>query len=159
MLKIVYNIGSSTTKYSSKNWPFPASFSLFLSFQYTVDSKQMFNLYINFCRWLDLNHRPLVSEATALPTQPQTLPSLSDCLYSNILRNTALTFHGQQGCFNDATGMLKWRNYNAKMTQFVVAGCCIHSKHWFFIFRDFCWKTKNSMLKRRAEKCLKKFQN
>ena len=28
-----------------KNGPFPASFSLFLSFQYTVDSKQMFNLY------------------------------------------------------------------------------------------------------------------
>ena len=24
--------------------PFPASFSLFLSFQYTVDSKQMFNI-------------------------------------------------------------------------------------------------------------------
>ena len=27
-----------------KNGPFPASFSLFLSFQYTVDSKQMFNI-------------------------------------------------------------------------------------------------------------------
>ena len=26
------------------NGPFPASFSLFLSFQYTVDSKQMFNV-------------------------------------------------------------------------------------------------------------------
>ena len=33
-----------------KNGPFPASFSLFLSFQYTVDSKQMFNKYINFRR-------------------------------------------------------------------------------------------------------------
>ena len=28
---------------SFKNGPFPASFSLFSSFQYTVDSKQMFN--------------------------------------------------------------------------------------------------------------------
>ena len=27
-----------------KNGPFPASFSLFSSFQYTVDSKQMFNI-------------------------------------------------------------------------------------------------------------------
>ena len=27
-----------------KNWPFPASFSLFSSFQYTVDSKQMYNV-------------------------------------------------------------------------------------------------------------------
>ena len=26
------------------NGPFPASFSLFLSFQYTVDSEQMFNI-------------------------------------------------------------------------------------------------------------------
>ena len=56
------------------NGPFPASFSLFLSFQYTVDSKQMFNININFCRWLDSNRRPLVSDATALPTEPQPQP-------------------------------------------------------------------------------------
>ena len=30
--------------YFFKNGPFPASFSLFSSFQYTVDSKQMFNV-------------------------------------------------------------------------------------------------------------------
>ena len=36
----------------------------------TVDSKQMF--YIKVCLWLDSIHRPLVSEATSLPTeQPQ----------------------------------------------------------------------------------------
>ena len=29
--------------FKKKNRPSPASFSLFLSFQYTVDSKQMFN--------------------------------------------------------------------------------------------------------------------
>ena len=29
---------------------------------------------ISVCRWLDSNHRPLVSEATALPTEPQPLP-------------------------------------------------------------------------------------
>ena len=32
----------------------------------------MFN--INFCRWLDLNRRPLELEATCLPTEPQPLP-------------------------------------------------------------------------------------
>ena len=32
-----------------KNGPFPASFSLFSSFQYTVDRKQMFNINIKFC--------------------------------------------------------------------------------------------------------------
>ena len=32
----------------------------------------MFN---KFCRWLDSNRRPLVSEAAALPTQPQPLPT------------------------------------------------------------------------------------
>ena len=46
-------------------------FSLFSFFQYTVDSKQMFN---KFCRWLDSNRGPLVSKATALPTEPQPLP-------------------------------------------------------------------------------------
>ena len=29
---------------------------------------------INFCRWLDSNRGPLVSEAAALPTEPQPLP-------------------------------------------------------------------------------------
>ena len=57
-------------------------FSLFSSFQYTVDRKQMFN--INFCRWLDSNRGPLVSEATALPTEPQPLPKI------NVLVNVAL---------------------------------------------------------------------
>ena len=37
----------SRTHFFKKNGPFPSSFSLFLSFQYTVDSKQMFN---KFCR-------------------------------------------------------------------------------------------------------------
>ena len=31
-------------------------------------------IYNNFCQWLDSNRRPLLSEATALPTQPQPLP-------------------------------------------------------------------------------------
>ena len=36
-----------------------------------VDSKQVFN---KFSRWLDSNSGPLVSEAMALPTEPQPLP-------------------------------------------------------------------------------------
>ena len=52
-----------------KNGPFPASFSLFLSFQ---DSWQyMFNLI--FCLWLDSKCGPLELEGTALPTEPQPL--------------------------------------------------------------------------------------
>ena len=34
------------------------------------------SIFINFCRWLDSNRRPLVLEATALPTEPQPLPNL-----------------------------------------------------------------------------------
>ena len=51
-----------------KNWPFPASFlSLFSAFQQLT-----VNMFIiRFCRWLDSNCRPLASEATALPTEPQ----------------------------------------------------------------------------------------
>ena len=37
----------------------------------TVASTQMF--HIKVCRWLDSNRGPLVSEATALPTEPQPL--------------------------------------------------------------------------------------
>ena len=34
---------------------------------------------LNFCRWLDLNRGPLVSEVTALPTEP------SICIYFTVL--------------------------------------------------------------------------
>ena len=59
------------TPFFAKNGPFPASFFFFLfsSFQYTVDSKQMFHLN-KTCRWLDSNCGPLVSVAAALPTEP-----------------------------------------------------------------------------------------
>ena len=57
---------------SLKNGPFPASFSLFSSFntQLTVNKC---SIPINFWWWLDSNRGPLVSEATALPTEPQPL--------------------------------------------------------------------------------------
>ena len=45
------------------------NFFLFSSFQYTVDSKQMFHLN-KICRWMDSNRGPLVSVAAALPTEP-----------------------------------------------------------------------------------------
>ena len=46
-------------------------FMVYFQFFNIVDSKQMF--YRKNCQWLDLNRRPLVSEATALPTEPQPL--------------------------------------------------------------------------------------
>ena len=49
-------------------WPRFLYFRLFI----TVDGIQMF--YINICQWLDSNRGPVVSEATALPTEPQPLP-------------------------------------------------------------------------------------
>ena len=45
---------------------------LYLRLFFTVNSKQMF--YLKVCQWLDSNHGPLVSEATALPTESQPLP-------------------------------------------------------------------------------------
>ena len=47
------------------------------------------SIYINFCRWLDSNRGSLVSEATALPTEPQPLPTFylkdnSDLCYNNV---------------------------------------------------------------------------
>ena len=53
-----------------KNGPFPASISLFSSFQQLTE-----NVFIeNFCCCLDSNCGPLASEATVLPTDPQPLP-------------------------------------------------------------------------------------
>ena len=74
---------SWSLKFFLKNGPYLASFSLFLSFQNSVYSKQMFNININFCQWLDLYRGHLVSEATALPTEPQPLPKkfkVQNCL-------------------------------------------------------------------------------
>ena len=42
----------STTTYCffKKNWAIPGLFFVIFVFQYTVDSKQMFNINVNFCR-------------------------------------------------------------------------------------------------------------
>ena len=48
------------------NGPFPASFSFLFIFSISISNK--------LCRWLDSNCWPLVSEATAQPTEPQPLP-------------------------------------------------------------------------------------
>ena len=63
------------------NGPFTASFSLFSSFQYTVDSKKMFNIN-NFLPMTGFEHGPLDSEATALPTEPH-----NHCLTGKIVQN------------------------------------------------------------------------
>ena len=56
-------------------WAIPGLLSLFSFFQYTVDSKQMF--YINkFLPMTGFEPRTSGMEATALPTEPQPLPSL-----------------------------------------------------------------------------------
>ena len=56
------------------NGPLPASFSFSFIFVFSQLTVKIFN--IKFCWWLDLNHRPLVLEATALSTEPQPLPKV-----------------------------------------------------------------------------------
>ena len=63
---------------------FPASFSLFWS---TQNSWQLIDATNKFCWCLEMSHIPLVSEATALPTEPQPLPNWSICL--NCLLNVS----------------------------------------------------------------------
>ena len=51
--------------------------NLYLSLHYVSEAHSLTSLWrINFCQWLDLNCRPLISEATALPTESQPLPHL-----------------------------------------------------------------------------------
>ena len=55
-------------------WPFPASFFFFLLFLVFSIQLTVNKCSINFYRWLISNRGPLVSETTALPTEPQPLP-------------------------------------------------------------------------------------
>ena len=70
-------IQSSQTRdqpYSDTFYIMNHSRPLFLYFRLlnTVDRKKL-SIYLQVCRWLDSNHRPLVSEVTALPTEAQPL--------------------------------------------------------------------------------------
>ena len=49
-------------------------FIFVFSIQLTVN-----NVQNKFCRWLDSNREPLVSEVTTLPTEPQPLPVDLNC--------------------------------------------------------------------------------
>ena len=63
------------------NGAYPASFSLFSSFQNKVDSKQMFNIIINFYRWLDLNHGPLYRKQPLYQLSHNHCPLFNECLW------------------------------------------------------------------------------
>ena len=59
-------------------WLSPAT--VFIVFFFSAVNSKTFSLE-HFCRrWLDSNRRPLVSGATALPTEPQPLPLLKRSL-------------------------------------------------------------------------------
>ena len=55
---------------------------LFLFFVFSIQMTVTQMFHINVCRWLDLNLRPLVSEATALQTEPQLLHSDNDVTHN-----------------------------------------------------------------------------
>ena len=112
--------------------PFPASFyDWFSSFQYNwyLTSKQR-NVQYKFCRWLDSNRGPLVSEPTALPTEPQPLPKLYlfaftiRSLLQNLHRDTVLenflclikcktTFNSVAGCISCQLALNRYLKRNS----------------------------------------------
>ena len=66
------------------NWAFPGLFFLYSRLFNTVDGTY------KFCRWLDSNRGPLVSEATALPTVPQPLSHLIE--YVTLVQHIVIVF-------------------------------------------------------------------
>ena len=58
------------------------SLSLFLYFRLFITGDSIKILYVKVCWWLDWNRGPLVSEATALPTEPQLLTKFYIVLHS-----------------------------------------------------------------------------
>ena len=57
-----------------KKWAIPGLFFFYFRLFNTQLTVYKCSMLINFCRWLDSNRASLVSEATALPTEPQPLP-------------------------------------------------------------------------------------
>ena len=58
-----------------KKWAIPGLFLFIFVFSIQLVIYKLTNeCSIKFCRWLESNRGPLVSKATALPTEPQPLP-------------------------------------------------------------------------------------
>ena len=124
-----------------KNGPFPASFSLFLSLQYSCGI-QMFN---KFCRWLDSNRGPMVLEATALQTEPQPLPKIDSLIaplkfsasFAESLKNILIKCNRFKECvecctensFSCARYIIRWFkkefNTNTKDCYWHFTGCAV----------------------------------
>ena len=84
---------------------------LYFRLFFTVDSKQMF--FIKVCQWLDSNHRPLVSEATALPTEPH------HSLYPMVLTLTWKSASEEVG-HTEARSATIGRSINAIFEYFII---------------------------------------
>ena len=74
-----------------KNGPTQPLFLYFRLFNTQLTANKC-SIWINFCQWLDSNRRPLVSEVTALPTEPQPLPRCYSCLVVDNGRLNVPTF-------------------------------------------------------------------
>ena len=83
VIVLVPKMSSNATIRYSKNGLFPASF--FFIFVFSIQLT-VINVQYKFCGWLDSNRIPLVSEATALPTEPQPLPTKTYVMASNGLQ-------------------------------------------------------------------------
>ena len=83
--EVVSSVGCNLDTHLGKNIATAAAagdlafqFLIFCSFSMQL----IVNKWIKFRRWLDSNSRPLVSEVTALPTEPQPLPIYIFCSLS-----------------------------------------------------------------------------
>ena len=114
-------------------------FYLFLSFQYTVDSNQMFN---KFCQWLDSNRGPLVSEATALPTEPHNHCPQKNFLTTDTINCKGPKFHRNFCCLNSTSPIQidrsacrpKTVHLNRKTMHTPLMKSRIRSSVWVIIF-------------------------
>ena len=68
-----------------KKWAIPSLFLFIFVFSIHLRVNKLTNVQYKFCRWLDFNRRPLVSEATTLPTEPQPLPWIQQLCYIKVI--------------------------------------------------------------------------
>ena len=146
-------------------WALPVSFffSLYIFFFSTVNS-----FIIKFCRWLDSNCRPLVSEATALSTWATTtailfcfylhlwaqffsIPNVAchtveRCRRFQLLRIVTQILH--LGCSPMATFQLAWNNSNLFCSSDWVTHTCVK-------LRSFRWESSFTYPEAKLTKILK----
>ena len=103
------------------------------------------NVIYKFCQWQDFNCGPLLSEATALPTEPQPLPLPSfsqitntDTTYSSLLSSCCISFYWEKVSKKPIEKWVLITTTSEAVTRSAVATRPARASFWNRFFHFFC---------------------